>query len=46
MKDFILAASSDLASDRTFFGSASFCAPPFKNAVPFFLLGDHPVYQQ
>ena len=46
MKDFILPASSELASDRTVFGSASSSAPPFKNAVPFFLLGDHPVYQQ
>ena len=46
MKHFILRASSELASDRTVFGPASSCAPPFNNAVPFFLLGDHPVYQR
>jgi hypothetical protein len=45
MKDFVLPASSELASDGTVFGPTSSCAPPFKNAVPFFLLGDHPVYQ-
>ena len=43
---FISPASSELASDRTVFGSASSCAPLFKNTVPCFLLGDHPVYQQ
>jgi hypothetical protein len=38
---FIVPASSELASDRTVFGSASSCAPLFKNTVPCFLLGDH-----
>ena len=46
MKDFILPAYSELASDRAVFGAASSCAPLFKNTVPFFLLGDHPVYQR
>jgi hypothetical protein len=46
MKEFILSASSELASDRTIFGLALSCAPPFKNTVPFFLLGNHPVYQR
>ena len=27
-------------------GPSSSCAPPFKNAAPFFLLRDHPVYQR
>ena len=43
---FFLPATSDLSSERTVFDSASSCAPPFKNTVPFFLVGDHPVYQR
>lgn len=46
MKDFILSASSELASARTGFGSASSWALPFKMHCSILPAGNHLVYQR